>query len=214
LPVKILLNRVEYLRNIALQQRELHLRRSAARVQHNIDGSLQQAKMLANGFPEAAFDPVTPNRFTHGAAHGEPNTRTGGRLTCYFSSGGRLRLAEQEEIAHLLSKPLAAGLIHPLVVRVPLQSICGSDHWTRGPYLAGVRPAQTLVAVTRADRDFVAALGAAAAEYSCAGLRLHARKEPMGLGAMAAVRLKGTLGHVSGSCSIFSLSQQFLSIPE
>jgi hypothetical protein len=43
----------------------------------------------------------------------------------------------------------------------------------------------------------VAALGAAAAQYSCACLGLHAGKKPVGLCAVAAVRLESTLRHLT-----------------
>ena len=52
-----------------------------------------------------------------------------------------------------------------------------------------------LVAETGADGDLVTALRAAAAQHIGAGLSLHPRKEAVGLRAMAAVRLKGTLRH-------------------
>ncbi len=54
-----------------------------------------------------------------------------------------------------------------------------------------------LVAEAGRDGDLVAALGAAAAEDGGTGLGLHAGKEAVGLGAVAAVGLKGTLGHRS-----------------
>jgi len=52
-----------------------------------------------------------------------------------------------------------------------------------------------LVAVTGADRDLVAALGATAAEHSGASLGLHAGKEAVGLRPVTAVGLKRTLRH-------------------
>jgi hypothetical protein len=56
-----------------------------------------------------------------------------------------------------------------------------------------------LVAVTSADGDLVTSLGATAAEDCCAGLRLHAAQEAVGLGAAATVGLKGTLRHGTNS---------------
>ena len=52
-----------------------------------------------------------------------------------------------------------------------------------------------LVAETGADGNLVTALGAAAVENGGARLGLHAREEAVGLGAVAAVGLKGTLRH-------------------
>jgi hypothetical protein len=56
-----------------------------------------------------------------------------------------------------------------------------------------------LVAESCADGDLVTALGAAAVQDGSTGLGLHAGKKPMGLRAMAAVRLKGTLRHGNNS---------------
>ena len=52
-----------------------------------------------------------------------------------------------------------------------------------------------LVAEAGADGDLVTALGAAAAQNGGTGLGLHAGKKAVGLGAMAAVGLEGTLWH-------------------
>jgi hypothetical protein len=52
-----------------------------------------------------------------------------------------------------------------------------------------------LVAETGADGDLVTALGATAVKNSGARLGLHARKKAVGLGAMAAIGLEGTLRH-------------------
>jgi len=52
-----------------------------------------------------------------------------------------------------------------------------------------------LVAEACGDGDLVAALGAAAIEYGCTGLGLHAGEKAVGLGAVAAVGLEGTLRH-------------------
>jgi hypothetical protein len=54
---------------------------------------------------------------------------------------------------------------------------------------------EKLVAETSANGNLVTALGATAAEYGGTSLCLHAGQETMGLGAMAAVGLKGTLRH-------------------
>src|ERR1700677_4885123 len=61
-----------------------------------------------------------------------------------------------------------------------------------------------LVAEARADCNLMAALGAPAAQHRCARLGLHPGKEPVGLRAVAAVRVKGTLRHLTSTpCSIF-----------
>ncbi len=54
---------------------------------------------------------------------------------------------------------------------------------------------EELVAEASADGDLMTALRAAAAEHCGSSLRLHAGKEAVGLGAVAAVGLKGTLWH-------------------
>jgi hypothetical protein len=57
------------------------------------------------------------------------------------------------------------------------------------------RRGKRLVAVTGADGNTLAANRAAAAEYGCAGLGLHARAKSVRLHTVAAVGLKCALGH-------------------
>ena len=52
-----------------------------------------------------------------------------------------------------------------------------------------------LVAEASAHGDLVASLGTPAAQHSCARLGLHPGQKPVGLRAMAAVWLEGTLRH-------------------
>ena len=54
-----------------------------------------------------------------------------------------------------------------------------------------------VVAEAGADGDLVAALGTATAEYGRTRLGLHAGKKPVGLRAVAAVGLEGTLRHLT-----------------
>jgi hypothetical protein len=71
----------------------------------------------------------------------------------------------------------------------------------RCPSRAALRslPAQTkrqaLVAEACAHGNALAADGAAATQYGCAALGLHARAETMRLNALAAIGLKCALGH-------------------
>jgi hypothetical protein len=58
----------------------------------------------------------------------------------------------------------------------------------------------------------VTALGATAAEDCCTSLGLHAREEAVGLGAVAAVGLKGTLRHDKNSCGRRRLLLKLLAI--
>jgi hypothetical protein len=58
----------------------------------------------------------------------------------------------------------------------------------------------------------VAALGAAAVENCGTSLGLHAREEAMGLGAVAAIGLKGTLRHDRNSCGKRQLLHKTLAI--
>src|ERR1700679_2526445 len=69
-----------------------------------------------------------------------------------------------------------------------------------------------LVAVTSADGDLMTALGATAAEDGCTSLGLHTREEAVGLGAVAAVGLKGTLRHDKNSCGRRRLLLKLLAI--
>ena len=54
---------------------------------------------------------------------------------------------------------------------------------------------QNLIAEARTDRNLMPALGAPPAQHGSPCLGLHAGQKPVGLRAMAAVRLKGTLRH-------------------
>ena len=60
-----------------------------------------------------------------------------------------------------------------------------------------------LVAMPGADRNTFAAGGAAAAQYRCATIGLHARAEAVRLDALAPVGLECALGH--GRCAPVSL---------
>ena len=68
------------------------------------------------------------------------------------------------------------------------------------------------VAEAGADGDLVTALGATAAENGGTRLGLHAGKEAVGLGAVAAVGLKGTLRHDKNSCGRRRLPLKLLAI--
>src|ERR1035437_2575396 len=54
-----------------------------------------------------------------------------------------------------------------------------------------------VVAETGADGDLVASFGTPAAQHGCARLGLHAGKKPVGLRAVTAVGLEGTLRHLT-----------------
>jgi hypothetical protein len=60
-----------------------------------------------------------------------------------------------------------------------------------------------------ADRDTLAAGGAAATEHGGAGIGLHARPEAVRFRAVAAIGLKGTFGH--GDPLLFSKENLFFS---
>lgn len=78
-----------------------------------------------------------------------------------------------------------------------ISELCGEGDRRRreaaSPY--NTTKPERLVAVTGADGDLVAALRAAAAENSGAGLGLHTAQEAVSLRTAAAVGLKGTLRH-------------------
>jgi hypothetical protein len=76
----------------------------------------------------------------------------------------------------------------------------------------GALQGRKLVAETGADGDLVTALGAAAAKNGCTCLGLHAGEKAVGLGAVAAVGLKGTLRHDKNSCGRRRLLLKLLAI--
>jgi hypothetical protein len=65
--------------------------------------------------------------------------------------------------------------------------------------LMALQTAIKLVAESCANGDFVTALGATPVENSSTSLGFHAGKKPVGLRAVAAVGLEGTLRHGNGS---------------
>jgi hypothetical protein len=69
-----------------------------------------------------------------------------------------------------------------------------------------------LVAETGADGNLMTALGATAAQHCGTGLRLHTAQKAVGLGAVTAVRLKGTLRHNKNSCGRRQLLLKLLAI--
>src|SRR5947208_3250271 len=73
-----------------------------------------------------------------------------------------------------------------------------------------------LVAVAGADGDLMTALGAAAAQHGRTRFGLHAGQKPVGLRAVATVRLESTLRHLTRLLLnlFFCGLQQSLSIPE
>jgi hypothetical protein len=71
---------------------------------------------------------------------------------------------------------------------------------------------EELVAEASADGDLMTAFGAAAAEDGGACLGLHAREEAVGLGAVTAIGLKGTLRHDKNSCGRRKLLLKLLAI--
>jgi hypothetical protein len=83
---------------------------------------------------------------------------------------------------------------------------------TRWGLAAALYPRVGLVAEASADGDLVTALGATAAEDCGTCLGLHASEEAVGLGAVAAVRLKGTLRHDKNSCGRRGLLHKLLAI--
>jgi hypothetical protein len=80
----------------------------------------------------------------------------------------------------------------------PRYAMAEEDKRTSKPtanLMATSASSKELVAETGADGDLVTALGATTVKNSGARLGLHARKKAVGLGAMAAIGLEGTLRH-------------------
>ena len=71
---------------------------------------------------------------------------------------------------------------------------------------------EELVAETGADGDLVTAFGPTTAEDGGTCLGLHAGKKAVGLGAVAAIGLKGTLRHDKNSCGRRVLLLKLLAI--
>ena len=183
------------LREVGLQQSKVDLRDAPLRMQNDVDRRVEGVDVLSHSFPDAPLDAIALHGIAHGPTDSESDSRTGERLDTVAAQVCSFWIAQQEEVAHLLAKPLAAGLIDPLIISVPAKFV-GGDHGTG--FLAGRESPgrEELVAVTRADGDLVTALGSAAAEHSGTRFGLHTRQKTMSFSAVAAVGLKGTLRHV------------------
>jgi hypothetical protein len=112
---------------------------------------------------------------------------------------------------------LDSGHLDVLIVDLPTTR--GDNHSLRAGHASSneidtvwLLGGDRLIAETGADGDLVTAFGAAAAEDGGACLGLHAREEAVGLGAVAAVRLKGTLRHDKNSCGRRRLLLKLLAI--
>jgi hypothetical protein len=81
------------------------------------------------------------------------------------------------------------------------------EFWRRATSSGLKQCGESLVAVTRAHRDTLAASGAATAQYRCSALCFHAGAEAVRLHAAMAVGLECALGH--WKCAPVSLSKIF-----
>ncbi|HKO20830.1 MAG TPA: hypothetical protein VJU82_18295 [Acidobacteriaceae bacterium] len=125
-----LLNSTEYLGDILLQECELDIRDPPAWVQDHIHGGLEYRDLSTHCLAHAPLDAVTHDGIAHGAADGEAHTRATNRPSRHAVLFYGLRLAQQEEVAHLLAEPLAAGPVNPLILSVPAKPVGGDDHGT------------------------------------------------------------------------------------
>jgi hypothetical protein len=89
---------------------------------------------------------------------------------------------------------------------MPVRLLNKFKYWTVSPCSRTDKRMQRLVAEARADGNLVAALGTPAAQHGCTRLGLHAGKKPVGLRAVAAVWLKGTLRHLTSTPCLISLA--------
>lgn len=146
------------------------------------DGPLwaQPIQMQADGLADAPLDAVADHGFAEGAGCGKADMRP---------IGPRLADAERREER----------------TREPGALIVNSSEVFRPQQTNTFRKSRDGALPFGADSEFLAAAGAAAREYSPAILGFHARPEPVRLGAVAIVRLKGTFRHLS--LTSFSIEQ-------
>ena len=140
------------------------------------DGPLwaQLIEMQADGLADTPLDAVADHGFAEGAGCSEADMRPVG-----------LRFADAERREER-ARDTGALIVNSSEVFRPQQTNT-------------FRKSRDGALPFGADSEFLAAAGAAAREYSPAILGFHARPEPVRLGAVAIVRLKGTFRHLSST---------------
>jgi hypothetical protein len=152
-----------------------------------------------------------------------------GAAVCFGAADAKEPTENQEHLVLVLMRvprelSLYLGHLDVLIVdltddsRRPMLSECGTRKFKRDrgllPFEFGLRRrhGKELVAETGADGDLVTAFGAATAENGGASFGLHTSKKAVGLGAVTAVRLKGTLRHDKNSCGRRGLPLKLLAV--
>ena len=143
------------------------------------DGPLgaQLIQMEADSLANAPFDAVSDHGFTKGAGSSEADTRP---------IGPQLADAERHE-----KRARETGTL-----------IVNSSEVFRSQQTNTFRKSRDGALPFGADRELLAAPGAAAGEDGPAVLGFHPRKKPVRLGAVAIIRLKSAFWHVASSPSI------------
>jgi len=199
--------------DLALEGGEVEIDHAALWMEHDIDWRREKRKLAAHGCAQTPLDAIAIDGLSECLAHGKANARSFG-IGIHGGTGRAGWFAQAEEIAGLTGELFAAGFVYQLIFGVLAQSMNGGDHldsWASG--FLGSSSAR-LVAEAGADGDLVASLGTPAIEHGCARLGLHPGEEPVGLGAVAAIGLEGTLRHLTGLLQQISAAASVLQYSE
>lgn len=107
---------------LAVEDGEFEVDDAAARVEDNVDGSVEGGKVAADGLAHAALNAVAVDRLAHDLSYGKTDAGTGGVGIAERLAVGALQGPKGEEVAHLFGELLAARLIDALVVGVFAQA--------------------------------------------------------------------------------------------
>jgi hypothetical protein len=90
-------------------------------VKHYIDRRSQERKMPSYRFAQPPLDPVPVHCLAHGLGDREPDSGTVRIRVAHWAAVGTERLAQQEEVAHLLAELFPARRIDALIIGVLAQ---------------------------------------------------------------------------------------------
>lgn len=167
-------------------------------MQHDVDAGRQHVQVEPHCFTHTPADAIPFHGAAENAARGETDSRL---YAC-----GIFSRSFAEEVAHGRGRIAAAFAVHALIVGMlpqtgtaPVESSLRhisilSQSWG-GSHREAAAVKARLVAVARADRDTLTALGAPARKDRGTALGLHAGAKAVRLGTAAAVRLKCALRH-------------------
>ena len=175
--------RASALRSIAAEKEPLHfapdllrgsLQGFAAGIDDNRPLWIQPFQLKPHGFADTPLDPVARHRFAERPGCCKSDARSAG-----------FGLAKTERGEERTGKARSFVIDSPEIFRSQQADTFRKTWDGRLPFVA--------------DRELLTATGAPAGQYGAPILGFHAAEEPMGLSALAIIRLKSTFRHFSSS---------------